>query len=446
MVVIEKLVTKQNLMFLVFFLSIPLRAAEYSLEPKLSVVSLSNTNFRLLVADEQSLAGFSFNPGLKAEVKEADWSVALDLDLDFFRFNRDQFDTDDQVANLSASKEGEKYLLQASLAHTRDTTRTSEEQDSGIVGDVDRLEIDSLFLSGRYSLTGTDSLTMSVSFSELEYEAGSPRSNYENIQGRVGWTHQFSELLQLSFDGSVSEIKFEPSELNVTLFRPVFFGPVIFDVDIIDVGLQSRQTVTDATSWIIGLDYQLTEAISLESEIIRRENKNSFNVSDPLNFCGRSLEDPTLMFGPGSFCIEQPDQENTVTSGNFTLNWALQRQNLNITYSNSVTPSSNGFVQESETAGLTWRYQLNGLDSISVSILYRENKSLDVPDGVDPAIINRTFSSGSIRYSRQLNKAWVVRVGADYREQDRELISGSANDFGGAVSVTYRPTKFIWSR
>ncbi|WP_101758718.1 hypothetical protein [Oceanicoccus sp. KOV_DT_Chl] len=419
-------------------------ATEYALEPSVKVSTEHNNNYRLQVDNTESLFGYTVTPSINGQINEENWNVALDIDLDFSRFNRTELNTDDQNVNLSYVKQGETYYVNVFAGLVRDTTRTSEIEDSGRVGIVDRHENYSLGTSSAYIFDESNRLNFSVSAVESKYDAIG-RTDYQYFQGQLGWEHTLTEKLSLSVIANTSIIKYEPVDALVAFQQTInFFGQLI-PIGDPEIFQQSRESTTDSAGWTAQIDYKLTEKLKFTASYGESDTETSYEISDPENACSRAEQDPLFIPLNFNFC-SLVDPESSVANWDVNTEWANERQELSLTYSNSLQPSSDGVVIESERVRLKWAYAITQHGRIAFDSTWGENKALDEPLNSDVSSVNRTFLNAVIRYRHRFAERWYANVALRYNNQEREIFSGVAESGAIEVSVKYQPVQQSWSR
>lgn len=396
-------------------------AAEYSLQSEIRVSAEHDDNYRLLVDDAESLTGASVIPSLVAEVQEENWSLLLDTELAFRRFDSSELDTDDQNIRLQALRQGERYSVDVTAGVVRDTTRTSEELDSGRVGLAQRHENYSVGAFASYLLTETNQLNASMSAAESKYDTVD-RTGYEYYQGQLGWTHAYSSALSFNVAANISRVEYEPVEAII------FLSPL------------TRTSTTDSYGWTLGTDYAITEKFSLSARYGQSDTETVYELAGAQGICGLLGE------GAPGIC-DISGQNSTVPNWRVNLDRQGERHNFSIGYSNSLQPSSDGVVIESERLSVTWQYRTSERGSLTLEALVGENKALRAQLGDSIARrVDRIYAHGAMRYSYRFNTRWRVFSTVAYRYQDYETVDGDAESARVLLGFAYTPRKSSWSR
>ena len=423
-------------------------ATEYAVDSSLKTSAEYNDNYRLTVDDEISLSGYTVTPSISAQANEENWNASLNADFDFSRFNLDELDTDDQDINFNFANQGEIYYVNVFAGLVRDTTRTSEVEDSGRVGGADRHEQYSLGSSAAYIFSEKNRLNFSASAAESKYDAVS-RTDYQYFQGQLGWAHSLSEQLTLSLTANASRIEYEPTEISAEFQAFVFNSPADIQV-VTEEFAQSRESTTDSEGWSAVVDYQFTEKFNLSASYGNRDTdtKIYYDIEDFDNSCNRADTDSFYVSSSLNFCNSE-DSSSKVKVKDWDVNaeWVGERHKFNVGYTNNLQPSSDGLVIESERVSFFWRYSVTKLGSLVLDTTWGENSALDDPlanNGVSR--VDRTFTNAVINYYHRIAENWFVNASLRYSNQDRELNNGIAESTAITLGIKYQPTKSSWSR
>lgn len=410
-----------------------LSAAEYSLESGLTVKFNYDNNINLQVDDPDSLYGETINPTAKLKIHTETWKSDLKADLRFSTFNRSGFDSDDQVVSASTEKFTEKMLFTLNGSATRDTTRTSEELDSGRRSN-ERRKMYSLAPLFRYTLTESQYLTFSGTLSTSEYD-DETYTGYDYIDTYAEWSYIYSE--KLSYFVRANGSRYESDGRTQDFLFARFGGTAIIQE-------QTYIVATDGVGFQLGANYQFTEKLMFEGLFGDSRKDTEYTVFDDVNACDAIANDPTWQLrGACSF----EDQSSTTDLVNTSLTWEEERQTLSIAYSLQTQPSSDGYLLEYERVNLDWQYDLSELSKLAFNAVWSENQALDDPDeqaGVNRS--NRIYQALSIDLRYRLTQTVYLSTSLRYRFQDREFQEGEAESVDGQLSITYRPQRKVWSR
>ena len=422
-------------------------AAEYSLQPDVSVVARHEDNFRLSPNQEESLFGSHVIPTIKAQAKEQNWDASLNAKLDIARFNRDDLNNDDQEYGVNAQRTGELYSLGFSAQLVKDTTRTSEELNSGIFDTIDDHELYSSKVYGSYLLSETNVLSLSVSGSKSKYDAPT-RTGYEHYYyGSAGWSHSYNEKLRFNVRANYSEVKYDPVVKDVSFQQYILFFGSYYPFGEADTITQQRQVTTTAEGYQVGVDYQLLEQLSFSILVGSRDTTTEYDVKGGETECAKVSVESLYFPTTNNFCNEQPDQNSSVQDWEVTSTWRGERNTLSAKYSNSLNPGgSEGYALESEQINLDWGYRLSEVSNLSLVLIYGKNTAIDAPEDIDETKTNRKFGNAELSYTHRVSRNWLGRVAGVYRYQEKEFWDEAAESSSILFSVIYQPNKIVWSR
>lgn len=387
---------------------------EYAAEPSLRVITSHSDNVRLAVSDETSLQGREFIPGLLLQASELDWRVSLDTDLTFNNYNRGEFDSDDQSVTLDAIKATERQRFSFRANSTRDSTRTSELDTTGIVTDAVRRELYSFAPQWSYQVSDRSEVTVLGSISEVSFKDDE-------------FTDYSYDVLQVIWNSTINEAVKASVQLTGTQYEP--------DAQLVFSQL-SRESTSDAVQLQVGGDYQITEKLSINALVGSAYTDRQFTFNDPEGICNLFPD----------FCDVEDFSDANLTT-NVAMQWDGSRNDLSVEYSIQNTPSSQSVEIESERVKLDWTYYVSSKSNLKTEISYSTNESVGLSRQEQQINnVNREFGNVSLGYSYRVAKEWRVFARGTYRWQDREINPGQAEANEIRLGIDYKPTKFVWSR
>jgi hypothetical protein len=414
--------------------SVAVSAAEYSVESELKVTAQHNDNIRLEVDEPLSIFGETINPSVTLQARTEQWATSLNTDLRFSKFNRPGFDSDDQYVTLATQRTGEKSSFSLTANGTHDTTRTSEEFDSGRFTN-ERRKSYSLAPAWNYMLTDKQQLSLSANLSTVDYSADN-FTGYDNGQAFAEWSYSYTESLRFFVRANASRYKADSRTQQVQFFRVGQFQP--------DVIEQTLATQSDGLGIQLGANYQFTENLSLYGLIGASDTDTEYEISDEFDACNLTANIPDYVLR--GFC-DLEDQNSTTQLIDTNLSWEQQNYTLSVGYSVQAQPSSNGALLESEQATVKWNYNLSEKNRIFVNGDWGDNQSINEGDDQNQTLNNdREYYSASLGYRYRLTEHWFLGAEARYRYQDSEIVQGNAESIVGKLSISYRPKKLAWSR
>jgi hypothetical protein len=426
----------------------PVLATQYAAQPRASLEYIHDDNFRLIPEQQptnqnRSLYGETYGAGINATASEESWQMELDVELEFERFNREEFDSDDQFVRFSGSKRTEKQVFQLSANIIRDSIRSSSELDNGLVV-AGRSERYNLAPSWQYYFTERAYAGLSVTAETADYDDDfNQLVGYDYGQGQFNTGYMLNEKLTLTGYLLASEYRGDSSDITGfvqdRLFNQLTPVPLSY----------SSETTTQA--WGLGVDYQWNEQLKLSLTGGRRTNKTEYvDVDDPLGACPGVANsvilpdgEPRFIFLQGDVCGSAPDSSSTTWSA--SMDWTGERQRLQASYEDADQPSSSGYLQRSKIFRGSWDYRLTEKQTLSVDGQWLRNNVEDQ----DPLVAsrgNRDYAKLALRYRYRLFREWDLSIGYQYRVQDRDTQIDQAESHVGTLSINYRPEKTLWSR
>ena len=402
-------------------------AAEYSLENSLKVSAYHNDNIQLVPVNGKSLHGRTVRPAMVAKVAGDTWDAALDVDLSFNNFNRSEYDSDDQDVTVAARKQTERHTFSIDVNAVRDSTRTSEQDTSGIVtNSAVRRENYSVSPRWNYLLSDRNSISINGSVTEAEYKS-ERFTDYDYDSVILSWNHTLEENLQLTL------------QLTGTMYEPDERISIVFGF--FEVGSKTESTSYGAQ---LGGEYSISENWSINSLVGSTYTDQEYIIRDPQGVCTNPfLVDQGLT--PGICNIEDFSGNNL--TADVSTNWANENFEMSLGYSIRNQPSSQGYEIEYERFTALMRYRINQKNSINLDFTYGINDALDnsVAD-VDPRNSNRDFSNAKFAYEYRLAEEWRLKTSYGYKWQDRETNISDADSHSIQIGISYQPTMSMWSR
>lgn len=410
---------------------------EYSLQPAVEARATHNDNIRLSPVDPISLQGREVRTSLESQVAAETWQTVFNVDLRFNNFNREEFDSDDQFVDFNFNKDGERQSFGFTSNVTRDSTRTSEEDTTGVVGvEAQRRERYAVSPYWSYQVTDINRLSINGSFSRQKYDTGDTRyADYDYSVLGASWFTVVNEKLTLQLNVAATEYETDPREASLYISGIQLFIP---DSEYIvnSKGTQVR----------IGGDYSFSENLTLNMLVGTVKTNQEYEVKDnPPGICSPGIF--IIAFNvPATQCQIEDFDDNSLT-GELNLKGEGERSRWEIGYSIANEPTSRGYEVESEEVSANWRYDVTERSRLDFRLLYGQVKAVDeVTAAIDANGANRDFVNTSVEYMYKVTETWRVFSDFRYRWQDRESAVDSAESYAVILGVRYMPTKSIWSR
>jgi hypothetical protein len=268
-------------------------------------------------------------------------------------------------------------------AFTRQTTRTSEDEDTG------RDFSDAVRLSGSGGLSGSYQLTELVS---LGAQTGGVYTTYD--------TSDFDDFFNVSA-GPFVTVQLSQKDSVQFATRYTRFER-----------LSGLDRESDAYSGDVTYTHILTEQVRV-------------SVRGGANHVRTDLEELN-----GSTVVSRTEN-NSGFEGGVTVSYTEERGQLNATFDKGLVPSGEGRLQDRNSVRLNASYRATPIVTADLTATFIDQTSAD-DDGTD-----RTFFSVEPGLVWRFLPDWDFRVAYKFRTQDRDT-DGRAYSNGARASVTWR--------
>lgn len=395
----------------------PATAADYSLGGAVRIDVNHDDNIRLFEDGGPSAFGQTVAPSLKMGAKTEQLEASLDTQLRFLRFNRSELDTDDQTLQGNLRWLGKRNELSLLTRWIRDSTLTSEQLDSGRVGNASRRETYLVQPSWTHYLTERNMLTLSGAYNDTQYRDDA-FVDYDFAQGNLRWTHILNERLHLLTQAIYSD--YQSADRDFPMFRQSYSQQTE------DIGLQ------------VGAQYEWSEKLSGTALIGRSRSKQSYDLNDPMGIC-------STFFGSFAPLCQLEDTDENLSTLDANLNWNSERHQLTANVNRSTQPSSDGQALESTQLQTSWMYRFWEHGQVFADLTLGRNKVAG-GDSAAAARSERDFGYASLGYRHQLTETWFLNTTYRYRYQDYDVTPSSAESHAVSLGLTYQPRERHWSR
>lgn len=175
-------------------------AAEWYLNSRARQDLSYDDNIGLRSANDEKIAAFGETSSIGATIggRSPSFDIGLESLFNFTRFpSESSLNSNDQYLTLSSAYTGERLTADLDAQYIRDTTRTSDIEDSGLfILQNRRREVRRLAPKLAYQLTPVDEVSAEGDISDTYYPSGDIR-NFEQWGGTGTWTRSTSERTQL---------------------------------------------------------------------------------------------------------------------------------------------------------------------------------------------------------------------------------------------------------
>lgn len=409
---------KRLLFAVAFSFCVSVQAADYSLDGVLRYDTSYDNNLQLS-EQRQSAWGQNVSANINAVGKTERTSADVQIQLSNHRFNREQFDSDDQTLRLSAGHTFERSSVDLKLANVRDSTLNSELLDSGRMLDAQRRQQLSAAPVWSYQLSEKNLITLQGNYLDTRY-LGSGYTDYRYWQTQFLWTHSLSERLRGFASISYSDYRSQPVSYP--------FG-------------QTYATTSTDRGFQVGGDYLFSENLTASLLIGTSRNHTDPRIDDPGQFCPLARANPFLLSILPLCALD--DTYASLATVNGSLSWRGERNDLSLNVSRATQPSSNGYVQQTEQIDLDWRFSIWEHGSLGLAVTAG---ATDAPNERSTrAGLSRDFEYATLSYTHSLNEAWLIDCNLRYRSQEYDQQDRVESNVI-FIGISWKPKTQHWSR
>jgi|GEM_PF-3532186 len=417
----------------------PALAMDYSVHTEVETEGQYDNNIQMLSEDPTSATGLRVSPSLSLRAKSETTEVSLDGIMWFRRYNRANFDSNDQQVSTSITQHFDRSDLTLSAQGTRDTTLTSEYLDSGRVTDAGRHKQYSLAPAWTGYIGERDLITLRGSYSQSKYDSDN-YTDYTYWQGSARWTRVMSERLRLFLEANYS--KYQTAKNNLTI--------------------QESYTTSADTGFQVGGSYAFTEQFSITALVGSSRDQTRSHLKYSQAECDEKLTqfhndavasgNPADLFWANNFghaICQMPEQEfnSRMSTLDASLNWSNELHQLSLEATQQSQPSSNGYTIRSSQLNGTWAYQLWEQGSLSLDVTVGRNRAMgNNSDSIQAIQVNREFSYTALAYRQNLSENWSVNLSYQYRHQNYDKVDFEADSKAVYLGLSYKPRDRHWSR
>lgn len=374
-------------------------AQEWLLGSNITQRGSYNSNLLLTREDETSAFGSITIPEFKLQRTSPTSNIVLDGKFTFSEYiNHSNFNSQDQNGALTIEKDlSERSKLGLDASVDRASTLTT---DRDITGDFLNRPVHfvawDVAPSWTYQLSPIDQIRLGPSYSAVDYEPVSTKTDYRFYGSSLQYSHALSELAQLT--GSLSYFRYEPNGLD---------------------------TKTDIYGGLVGYRYRPSERLSLDGAVglnyrVRTESGGS-SGSDSSSDVGYRLK--------------------------FNANYDINEQTqASLSLSRDEEPSGARRTVTRNRASLSFNYKFSELTAFDLQASYADNESIGGSDS------DSESSEGTSRFFR-IGPSAIWRITEDlslsatyqFRYKLFRADGGSASDNAAFITLRYSLQDQHWS-
>lgn len=201
-------------------------AAEWSVEPSISLSEEYNDNIRFTALPHSSVWQTSLSPMLKLSSKTELSEVSGSGRINFNRFAGDQgLNQNDELFSLLTSLYSERNTWTMNAAYKQDSTAESERLATGVVQIRTQRTLRSLNPSWTRALTERYSLKLDYNYQNVKYEEHINLNDYSFQQAAATLQYQLTERDQVGLSLSYSITDYSPTLISYPASIDINFGP-----------------------------------------------------------------------------------------------------------------------------------------------------------------------------------------------------------------------------
>ena len=409
-------------------LSLPVFAAEWSIEPRISARSGYNDNIRLTTADHDSVWETTLTPAVKFGVSKETQGLFGNASASIHRFyggsgenSSSRLNREDYHLNVDSYQRTERNDFGANLNITHDSTLQTELDQTGqvITDRATRLSI-ALGPSWTRTLDEKTQVNLGYQFNRVDYsnEIGANNLiNYDYNTASASLTRIFTQLTQGTISTSFS--RYEPETgLNSDTYA-------------IRAGITRKHSETLSTSWLAGW---------------RQTNSDTLI---PTGFCvgaNPGAGFPKCTGGiPVQTGTDTDEVNNTGATYSVRVTKLLEKGSLEASLTRIATPSGDGQLLDTTKLNFTGEHRFTETLRSNLTASYYKRETIANASGGKPNSGDKFFFRITPSITWQWQREWLLA--GEYRYSESENTNGdTATQNAVYLTLTYRPTKIFTSR
>lgn len=353
----------------------PLLGALYQVDANGRVGADYQDNIRLTETDKLSDSTQSLNFDLNLKRSSTIWRHQLGLGLASRNYTeQDGFDYDNQKVQFDSQWQQAKFSSQFGLSHNRDSSLVSELDVSGLIQNQIRREVSTAFVSGQYSVSELNLLSLQLNGQQVDYadSAQSGLVDYDYYYLNTDWHHQFRPAHRAVIALSLSQYQTELNQQEVkNLGITVGVQGALNELWEYNFSVGVRETTTKTVILVPNFFFFTVTPVEFESD----EQGSLLNVQISREFLSHQLrlqlQRSTRPSGGGEFLESDTFSLNQQGRLSRRLSWTNRVQWItNREVSNDSATSDRDYY--SLQPGLTWRQSEKSTLSIAYRYRYQE--------------------------------------------------------------------------
>ncbi len=420
-------------------------ATDYSASAVINANTSHNDNLRLVQSDKTAVTKYQVAPVLTLDASTETSKLALTSTFSFNRYDKNEFNSDDQNIALALAHQFENSSVGLNAAIVRESTITSELLTSGNISDkAEPTEIYRISPNWTYILNETNQLQLSATYSTQDYHSAG-YTGYKNTGAEVDWIYIFNE--RTKWVTAVNYSDFDSDDVTFGVPNQDVSGDY-GTVPANRFGQQSYSTRTKNEGVQVGIDHQWSEESLLQARVGSSQNSTSYPLSSTQDFCANPyyIALQAAQYPVGGIC-NLPDQNDRLFTAELDWTWHNERQQFGLNTTQSSQPTSSGYTVDQLQIGSNWSYALTELDQISTSLTLVRNRAIGGSNSIqNSSSADRNYGNASLNYRHQISEQWFLNAGYTFSKQKYTQIDNQANSNVVSLGISYQPQQWHWSR
>lgn len=352
------------------------------------VFTEQNDNVRLSTNDAVDAASIGVAAQASISLEDEDSRVSLTPKIISRRYSSDEdFDNTSIGVNGDVSKIFERSAVGIEGGVTRDSTLTSEYEDSGrLRNTIDRVNA-AINPYYRFRLTPLSSIRFQAGYRTVEYKDGAELGYYDYRLGSA----------RLSYELDLTR----RDQVTASLYAA-------------DFEADGRRNNSTSAGVVIALQHELTERTSFGVSL------GGYNLDSEIEVSGALL-----------------DHSNSGSSYGLSMEHKAPLTSFRVSASSKLEPSSTGVVRQTDRGDVSIEHRFTPRFSARAAGVALRNESTDSRFSGD----DRDYMSGEASLAWHMDRLWSLRGSYLYASQEYDVNTESATSSRIAVSVEFNSLK-----
>jgi hypothetical protein len=385
-------------------------AAEWSVEPSVSLRGEYNDNILLITGPHSSVWGVTFSPEVKFSRKSETLETTGGLKLNFNRYTGDEaegLDSEDVFLTFLSSYRAERNILGLNVNVTRDSTLQSELSETGIV--QARRQRNQLIINPSWSRTLTETSLIKLEYINrgVDYDdtTGTSLIDYRDQAAAVTLQYELSARTILNLSAYYDEFETDPANFKATTY-----------------GIQG------------GVKHRFSETLQGELSLGTRKTESEI-ASQALVCTGPILFG--LCFGQVTTVRSAREESSSGYTLNAILEKRLETAVVSGRLSREINPTGVGSLVETDALSASWTNDLSPTLKASVAASAYKARYTEA----DLSGSDSQYYTVEPRLSWRVTERWTLDGGYSYSRVKYDAVSETAT-----ANIVYALLSYSWPK